>query len=96
MIMEPLTIFLHWNSFGMEHDCYWPFPLLIFFVIIMMCFLFRRRRRRPYSRWWPGWSVCGYYEKSEAEAILKKRYAKGEISKEEYEKMKEDISKCNY
>jgi uncharacterized membrane protein len=90
--MEPLTIFLHWNCFGPEHGWYWPFSLFMLFGFIMMCFLFRGRRRRPFSCWWPGWSDYRYNEKSEAKDILKKRYAKGDLGKTEYERMLKEIS----
>ena len=90
--MEPLTVFLHSNHFWTEHDWYWPFPFFVFFMFVIMSFLFRGRRRRPYSCWWPGWSNYSYKEKSDAEDIIKKRYAKGEISKEEYDRMRREIS----
>jgi len=89
--MEPLTIFLHWNCFGLEHGWYWPFSLFMLFGFIMMCFLFRGWRRRSYSCWWPGCSDNRYDDKSEARDILKNRYANGEINKEEYDRMKKDI-----
>ena len=90
--METLTIFLHSNYFGVEHGWYWPFPFIFFGLFILMCFLFRGWRRRPYSCWWPGWSDYRYNEKSEAKDILKKRYAKGDLGKEEYDRMLKDIS----
>ena len=64
----------------------------MFFMFIIMCFLFRGWRRRPYSCWWPGWSDYRYKEKSDVKEILKKRYVKGEISKEEYDGMMKDLS----
>jgi len=90
--METLTIFLHSNNFWVEHGWYWPFPFFMFFMFIIMCFLFRGWRRRPYSCWWPGWSDYHNKDKSDVKEILKKRYVKGEISKEEYERMMKEIS----
>lgn len=74
----------HWG--GM-----WFFPMIIFFILIFfLFFVFGRARCR--SHWW---GPCGYHgEKRESESaleILKKRYAKGEITKEEFEQMKKDI-----
>lgn len=59
----------------------WLFPIL-FFVVFM---LFMRSR-----------SGCGFHDNStkhedNAREILDKRFAKGEISKEEYEEMKKSL-----
>ena len=56
-----------------------------------MCFLFRGWRRRPNSCWWPGWSDYRNNEKSEVKDILKKRYAKGDISKADYDRMLKEL-----
>jgi putative membrane protein len=68
----------------------WWFPIFmsIFWVIVIaLCLYFIfGRRRRP---WGPG---LGPEERQTALDILKKRYAKGEISKDEFEQMKRDIS----
>ena len=85
-------IFLHWNCMGTEHEWYWYFPFFFFCMIFLMCFLFRGRNRRYYSCGWPGWFGDRYNDNAEAKDILKKRYAKGEISKEEYDKMISEIS----
>jgi putative membrane protein len=74
----------HWG--GM-----WIFPMLMFIVMIIILFvIFRRGVCRP-----PWWGPEGHYrEGGEADSaleILKKRYAKGEITKEEFEQMKKDI-----
>lgn len=57
-----------------------------------MCFAFRGWRRRYYSCGWPGWFGHRYSGEPEAKDILKRRYAKGEISKEEYDTMMKEIS----
>ena len=59
-------------------------------------------KRRDYCCWRPGeyqnspwnmdWPGEFYGGKSSALEILRIRYAKGEITKEEYEKMKEEIT----
>ena len=83
---------MHWNWVGTEHEWYWHFPFFFFIMILLMIFLFRSRRRRYYSCSWPGWFGYRYYDKADAKDILKNRYAKGEISKEEYNKMMSEIS----
>ena len=83
---------------GPEQTMWWPwagmwiFPMIMFAVILIVLFLFAGRRwgcRPP----WSG-SSRRYGESGESESaleILKKRYAKGEITKDEFEQMKKDI-----
>lgn len=74
----------HWG--GM-----WIFPMIMFVVMIVCMFVFFGRWRCRTPWWGPG----GYHredrESETALEILKKRYAKGEITKEEFEQMRKDI-----
>jgi len=74
----------HWG--GM-----WIFLMIMFVVMIIFIFLiFGSRGWRP--PWWgPGGHNRQGGETESALEILKKRYAKGEITKEEFEQMKKDI-----
>jgi putative membrane protein len=73
---------------------WWIFPIAMMIIMVTMCFLMMRGRR--------GFMMCGpssrtagdpvWKENSEsAIEILDKRYARGEIGKEEYEEKKRDI-----
>ena len=88
--------FCFWNN-GM-----WVFPMIGCFVMMFFCaaMMFFCRRRSgggsyfgfPSYRHWN----CGEYTKDghgseTAVEILNRRYASGEISKEEYERIKKDI-----
>ena len=83
---------------GPEQTMWWPwagmwiFPMIMFIVIFVFIFLFAGRR------WgcWAPWSDQARYNlegrgSESALEILKKRYAKGEITKDEFEQMKKDI-----
>ena len=68
----------------------WMFPMVMpifWLVIIGLCLYFIFGRKRSSRTWLPGRSPEG----ETALDILKKRYAKGEISKDEFEQMKRDI-----
>lgn len=61
----------------------WIFPLI--FLVVLVLFLFGGR----------GWAMCGghrrqHHEES-AREILDRRYARGEISREEYQRMRKDL-----
>ena len=74
----------HWG--GM-----WLFPMIMFGVMIIFFFLFFRRGgcRPP---WWnPGEHHREDGNTDTALEILKKRYVKGEITKDEFEQMKKVI-----
>lgn len=62
----------------------WPWPVMfIFWIVVIFGIIYFVRS-----------TVAGRGRGSEESAldILKKRYARGEISKDEYERMKKDIS----
>ena len=85
-------IFMHWNHWGTEHEWYWHLPFFFFMMILLLWIMFRRKRRRYYSCGWPGWFGYRYFDSADAKDILNKRYAQGEISKEEYDKILSEIS----
>jgi len=85
---------MHWPSFG------WIFPVLFFVLMIVIFFLIMRR---GIGCGWRDKMICGpgyrenmnqsFGQQSEsALEILDKRYAKGEIDKQEYEEKKAAIS----
>ncbi|MFA5110671.1 MAG: SHOCT domain-containing protein [Desulfobaccales bacterium] len=79
----PQDFFWQWHT-------WWVFPMfmpIVWIVIIALCLYFIFGRHRAKQPW-----VSGHgFEGDTALDILKKRYAKGEITKDEFEQMKRDI-----
>ena len=79
----------------MPHDYFWQWHLWVFpmfmpifwIVMIGLCLYFIFGRHRSRRTWVPGRG----FEDETALDILKKRYAKGEINKGEFDQMKRDI-----
>jgi|TARA_R110000851_G_scaffold90139_1_gene196659 putative membrane protein len=84
---------------GPEHfgwGGWWVFPVamplvMIFLLVIVLYIVFGRGGSRP-SWWNSSQGPSNRNENSEsAMEILKKRYAKGEITREEFEQIKNDL-----
>lgn len=73
---------MHWNGYGWGMGIGGWFLMILFWVLIILAVIYIAR------------AVSNGRQKGEtALDILKKRYAKGEISKEEFERMKDDLGK---
>jgi len=71
---------------------WWIFPLIM--CIIMMVFFFRMSGRKGFGPPWMQGQDRHDRESTDSETpldILKKRYAKGEIEKDEFEEMKKEL-----
>ena len=75
-----------WGMGGM-----WMFPMIMFVILIIFLFVLIGRWSDKPPRWGSGRHHREGGESETALEILKKRYAKGEITKEEFEQMKKDV-----
>jgi len=74
-----MMILLQMKDFGPGKM--WFIPLICIAICVVLFLVFRRGGMGPFSK-----------RMTSAIDILNSRYAKGEISKEEYDRMKKDIS----
>ena len=81
---------LHLNWCGIEHAHHWP-PFLSFFIVFMIILIGIWRRRRMGYRSTRCFPYHDFY-RWDASDILKKRYAQGEITREEYDRMKREMN----
>jgi len=66
----------HWLIFGLPFYTFWLLFLLVVFGSLL----------------WPwGWYGHGWYRKDRAEEIIRQRYARGELTREQFEQMMKDL-----
>ena len=79
---------------GMPYNGYpwggwWFFPFGFFFFLIFLFFVFRVAFWGLWGGW--GWRRRYWYDYGDANEILRRRYARGEITKEQFDQMKRDL-----
>ncbi len=85
-----IMILIQMESFGPGRM--WFIPLLCMAICVFLFLTFRKGGRGPFFSDRTRYMDNPDDENSSAINILNNRYAKGEISKEEYDRMKKDIS----
>jgi putative membrane protein len=84
-----------YDSFYCGFGWWWIFPLVMIIMFVLCLFMMRRRT---------GFMMCGPFSQASGDSfgkgrpesareILDKRYARGEIGKDEYEDKKRDIDR---
>ncbi len=77
-----------WHGFhGWMFGGMWFFPLIFIIICIVILFMIFGKKGTNFTCH----DTSNHGNKETALDILKKRYAKGEITKEEFEEMKKDI-----
>jgi len=67
------------------------FPFFIPFGFLIFLFIIFALSRLLFWPWAWGWRRGHWYHHDEAEEILRQRYAKGEITKEQFDQMRRDL-----
>ncbi len=65
----------------------WMFPIIVVVLLVVIALIFFSKNGKTPSCWKPD----GSSNNESALDLLKKRYASGEITKEEFEEIKKDI-----
>ncbi|MBI3859422.1 MAG: SHOCT domain-containing protein [Thaumarchaeota archaeon] len=71
--------------YGGRYPFFFPFGLLFFFLFIFLV------ARLLFWPWGGGWRRGYWYHHGEAGEIVRQRYARGEITKEQYDQMMKDL-----
>lgn len=90
------------HLWGPHTHWFWVMPLLFMLLMIVFAAVMARRARSwrcGFGRTWPGWA--GWDQRGQRWAargcaetprrILDRRYARGEITREEYEQMRREV-----
>ena len=85
-----ILLFLKMDRFGSERM--WLMPIFCIAICLIVFLVFRRSGKGPFFFDRTRQKDNLDNDNSSAIDILNNRYAKGEISKEEYDRMKKDIS----
>jgi uncharacterized membrane protein len=98
-----LLLLLYPSAFGVSSssspDRYYPFGgfFLAFFILIIVFFVVRvafwSARAGRYGRRSPRGGPEGYYGANRPEMIARMRYARGEITREQYEQIMRDLGR---
>ena len=99
LVFGSLWLFLGYARAGLYNGYYYGMPMmrmgggwgmgLGILCVIFVCFLFMMMFRS--SAWDQRGHRVGYWQSDQAEEILRQRYARGEVSKEQFEQMLRDL-----
>ena len=81
---SPMSVYYGYPGFGWWF--FFPFGFIFFFIVLFIV------SRFVFWGWW-GWGRrrSYWYGHGEATEILRQRYARGEITKEQYDQMSRDL-----
>lgn len=85
-----------WWQGGFGWMWIFPFTFMVLMILFMATCVFGFFRRS--SGWGPSCPMCGWHARGTKELdtprqVLDRRYATGEITKEQYEDMKQDLAR---